>query len=180
MLCVYYSRVKGQLLLTPYKHTIVPPPMAAVTLKLEASVLQVAFGPKECPDDFIVYQSNGNVLLYSYKKGSLAEGNEKDTQGFRRIVQDPVLSATGRLVIRDFVIDSSQHDASDFFLYSILSVVEIEGSSPLILYPWLLRHLTWWKETMLLAVIWDPTTQSDYLIAVELTVNEKELIFTTK
>ena len=56
----------SKLLLTPFRHTVVPPPMAAHTVQLPSPVNQVAFGPPPRCDDFLVLLASGQVGVFSY------------------------------------------------------------------------------------------------------------------
>ena len=87
------SVVDGQkLLLTPFRHTVVPPPMAAHTVHLPSVVNQVAFAPPPRCNDFLVVLASGQVGVFSYD--IITEGDrieKKDSQGFRAMLDAPHL-----------------------------------------------------------------------------------------
>ncbi|KAI9099473.1 IKI3 family-domain-containing protein [Phlyctochytrium arcticum] len=54
-----------QLLLTPFKHLNVPPPMSALQLQVSRPVRYVAFGPGNEGDDLAVVVADGTIELYA-------------------------------------------------------------------------------------------------------------------
>ncbi len=59
----------ANLLLTPLRHLVVPPPMAAHTLPLPGPALQVTFAPSPNCNDFLVLLASGEVAVYCYREG---------------------------------------------------------------------------------------------------------------
>jgi elongator complex protein 1 len=54
----------ARILLTPFRHQVVPPPMASQTLTLSCSVNQIAFSPPPHCDDMIVLTSDNALTLF--------------------------------------------------------------------------------------------------------------------
>ena len=89
-----------QLLLTPFRHTVVPPPMAAHTVTLPSAINQVAFGPPPRCNDFMALLATGQVAMFSYDV--VVEGDEterRDSQGFREMLQPPDLVGLSRYTV---------------------------------------------------------------------------------
>ncbi|KAJ3159102.1 hypothetical protein HDU86_002001 [Geranomyces michiganensis] len=61
----------ASLLLTPFRHLNVPPPMSALQLSLPAPISYVAFGPGSAGDDFAVLLCDSTVQLF--KSGSVSK-----------------------------------------------------------------------------------------------------------
>ena len=88
-----------KLLLTPFRHMIVPPPMAAHTIHLPSAVNLVAFAPPPNCNDFLVVLASGQVGVFSYDitvskgTGTGDKLEKKDGQGFKEILRPPHLLA---------------------------------------------------------------------------------------
>ena len=90
----------SKVLLTPFHHAVVPPPMSSFTVQLPSPVNQVAFSPPLKCSDFLVLLASGEVAVYSYDiTMSFEGGNEtKNLQGFRVLLQPPKLVGTAMYV----------------------------------------------------------------------------------
>ena len=101
------------ILVTPFRHVVVPPPMAAHTLKLSAPVNQLVFSPPPKCNDIVALLATGQLALFSYERSALngvtsdatsEEGlKKKDTQGFRQITRAPELIGISKLVSCSFL-----------------------------------------------------------------------------
>ena len=84
-----------KLLLTPFRHSVVPPPMSSHTVQLSLPISQVTFSPPPRCNDFLVLLASGEVAIFSYDVIALEGGDErKDSQGFRELLQPPKLVGT--------------------------------------------------------------------------------------
>ena len=81
----------GQLLYTPFRKCVIPPPMCSHELKLSSPANEVTFSP--CLQRMLVSQSDGRVALFFI---SLDEQSSKDQHGFSQVVTCPKLVATTR------------------------------------------------------------------------------------
>ncbi|TPX36697.1 hypothetical protein SmJEL517_g01227 [Synchytrium microbalum] len=52
------------LLITPFRHLNIPPPMSAFTVSLPVAAVNIAFGAGHCGDDFVVLMSDGSVGVF--------------------------------------------------------------------------------------------------------------------
>ena len=87
-----------KLLLTPFRHAVVPPPMSSHTVQLPSPVNQVAFSPPMRCNDFLVLLASGEVAVFSYDVVGAFEAKgkseNKDSQGFRELLRPPELMGT--------------------------------------------------------------------------------------
>lgn len=58
----------NNILLTSFRHNVVPPPMAAYTLTLPTPVISVSFAPPPLQDSFIALLADSQVALYRPKQ----------------------------------------------------------------------------------------------------------------
>ena len=83
----------SKVLLTPFHHAVVPPPMSSFTVQLPSPVNQVAFSPPLKCSDFLVLLASGEVAVFSYDLATSLEGGGS-LQGFRVLPQPPKLVGT--------------------------------------------------------------------------------------
>lgn len=95
--CIFLSGIIAKVLLTPFKHQVVPPPMAAQTLTLPCSVNQIAFSPSPCCDDMLVLSSDNTITLFKQNKSPCSMKHAEAT-GFRTITPPLSLVASSRLL----------------------------------------------------------------------------------
>ncbi|XP_065910972.1 putative elongator complex protein 1 isoform X2 [Dysidea avara] len=89
----------SQLLYTPFRKCVIPPPMCSHELKLSSPANEVTFSP--CLQRMLVSQSDGRVALFFI---SLDEQSSKDQHGFSQVVTCPKLVATTSLPLNGVVI----------------------------------------------------------------------------
>ena len=87
-----------KVLLTPFRHAVVPPPMSSFTVQLPSPINQVTFSPPPKCSDFLVLLASGEVAVFSYDDVAMmsSEGGDemKSPQGFRVLLQPPKLVGT--------------------------------------------------------------------------------------
>jgi elongator complex protein 1 len=143
-----------QLLLTPFRRCVVPPPMSAHQLSLSSPVSCVTFGPLESPNDMLVVTSDGDIGWYSHQPNRESPDNtERDGEGFRNIASGPRLLAAGKL-------PRAAH----------LGCKETSGSLSVLS----ARHFCWWEKSTLLCVAWDADLHQDSILFYTLQVEEQE------
>ncbi|GFR86599.1 elongator complex protein 1 [Elysia marginata] len=82
----------SNILVTPMRLMLVPPPMAASTLVCPSPVNRVAFGPCPGSNDMIAYLSTGKMaLFYSNDEGCTSEVSSDPQDEFKHIWKEPVL-----------------------------------------------------------------------------------------
>ena len=89
----------AKVLLTPFHHAVVPPPMSSFTVQLPSPVSQVSFSPTLKCSDFLVLLASGEVAVFSYDiamtSSDVGGGKEtKSLQGIRVLVEPPKLVGT--------------------------------------------------------------------------------------
>jgi hypothetical protein len=93
-----------KVLLTPFRHAVVPPPLASFTVQLPSPVNQVTFSPPPKCSDFLVLLASGEVAMFSYDDVATTSsegGDEKKvTQSFRVMLQPPKLVGTAVYVYK--------------------------------------------------------------------------------
>ena len=62
----------AKILLTPFRHMVVPPPMAAQELLLSSPALMVSFAPTSRSNDFAVLLSDGSIAVFAYEKDNVS------------------------------------------------------------------------------------------------------------
>ena len=90
----YLLLLLGNLLLTPMRFMVVPPPMASHTISLPSAVCQVAFAPPPQCSDIAVVLSDGRIAV-------LEDSNASDTKnGFKPPGEPAKLAVTYRYSIQ--------------------------------------------------------------------------------
>ncbi|KAL5482011.1 hypothetical protein EMCRGX_G022290 [Ephydatia muelleri] len=86
----------ANLLLTPFRTTVVPPPMCGHSVELSGSVSMVTFAPPPCCNDFIALLADGSVAMF----GCVSLPRQgKEENGFRNVTSPPQLVATAKLAM---------------------------------------------------------------------------------
>ena len=88
-----------RLLLTLFRHAVVPPPLCSFQLVTPSPVVQVTFAPEpRCCDDLLALLSSGEVAVFCHQQDAdkTEPTVERDGEGFRRLSSPPVLCGIGR------------------------------------------------------------------------------------
>ena len=89
--------ISAKLLLTPFRHVTVPPPMSAHQLTFLASVLAVAFAPPPNSNDFAVLLSDGRICFVN-SGTTQCKGHDTPTDTVRPVTTPPSIQSTKRYV----------------------------------------------------------------------------------
>ncbi len=81
----------SNILLTCFRHSVVPPPMATHTLSLPAPVTSVTFAPPSFDNHFLALLADGRIAVFSYKERQKEGVVTKDSCGFIELVESPQL-----------------------------------------------------------------------------------------
>lgn len=71
----------ARLLLTPFRYTVVPPPMCAHEVLLPSPVLQVTFAPPPRCNDFVALLASGQLAVFSGPKVKEVQGDSPSGRG---------------------------------------------------------------------------------------------------
>ncbi len=74
-----------QVLITPFRKMVVPPPMAAYSLQPAGPVNQVMHAPPPCSNDIAVVTEDGNVAFYRARNGKIIKANNQTKHKKARI-----------------------------------------------------------------------------------------------
>ena len=85
-----HTHSPAHILLTPFRHTVIPPPMCGHRLSLPSPVLQVCFAPAPQCNDFLVLLASGEVAVFCYG-GTRGSGEGEKTSSFRQTTHPPQL-----------------------------------------------------------------------------------------
>ncbi|XP_071964263.1 elongator complex protein 1-like [Antedon mediterranea] len=119
----------NQVLMTPFKTMVVPPPMSAYTLKLQSSVNQIVFAPPPICNQVAVVLSDGRLAFYGIDVDAL-EDEKVDASGgtgFKGIARPHVLK-------------------------NILSIEDENGEPVLSKHPISFSHFHWLNQDTILAI----------------------------
>ena len=79
------------ILLTLFRHSVVPPPMATHTLTLPTPVTSVSFAPPPLYDRFLALLADGQLAVFGCKDRDEEKDISKDSHGFRQLAECPKL-----------------------------------------------------------------------------------------
>ena len=85
--------VPANLLLTPFRFTVVPPPMCGHSVVVSGPVSKVTFAPPPRCNDFLALLADGSVAMFGY---AAQPRTEKDENGFKNVTCPPTLVATAK------------------------------------------------------------------------------------
>lgn len=131
----------SSILLTPFRHSVVPPPMSAHKLTLPSPVNAVSFAPPPLSNNFLCLLSNGQLAIFGHKEqeddvNSLStEMKKMDREGMSGGVVNPKASNGFRQVTR---------------CPTLIGLTTAAVSEPFHAHS--VRQVTWWKPDKFLAV----------------------------
>ncbi|KAK3698697.1 hypothetical protein RRG08_046199 [Elysia crispata] len=121
----------ANILITPLRVMLVPPPMAASTLVCPSPINEIAFGPCPGSNDVLAYLSTGQIALFE-TKGEMSASSEiisKPGDDFKCIWEEPVLKG-----IFDIKLNGNWTSASDMchmlWILTEKIIMVAQGNSP--------------------------------------------------
>ena len=148
----------SSVLITPFRHSVVPPPMSAYKLTLPSPVNSVSFAPPPLSNNFLCLLSSGQLALFGHKEREddgvnslstkvqkMERGVVKDAQGFRQVTECPSLTGVTAAAISE-----------PFHTHSV-------------------RQVTWWKPDKFLAI--GQEAGRDVVMEFRLLVDKESKVF---
>ncbi|RUS86297.1 hypothetical protein EGW08_005941 [Elysia chlorotica] len=119
----------ANILVTPMREMLVPPPMAAATLVCPSPVNGVAFGPCPGSNDVLAYLSSGKFALFTSNDEKSSETISKPGDDFKCIWKKPVLK--GIFDIKLVGVGTSASDLCHMLWISAEKIIMVaQGNSP--------------------------------------------------